>query len=183
MKQNLEFSNLSVTLRSPCSTSVLKTLHVPDQAQSQHQCAYCEKHVSLPCSGRSWTTSAFDPSKRRESGCLRSMPAIGSCTMLAKIAWHSGFGTKPWHALLFLASGGILAMAHFSLVCACNMHGKCTVPTPRVTPAGIIILIFFARGAFSGTYHKLIETLVGRDLWGSPCSSIASTCSGQPCFF
>lgn len=104
--------------------------------------------------------------------------------MLAKIIWLSAFGTKLWHAFLFLASGRILAMAHFRLVCTCNIHGKCTVPTPHMTPAGIIILFFFfARGAFSGTYHKLIELLAGRDLWGSPGSSLASTWSGQPCFF
>ena len=137
---NLKFSNLAIKWKSPCSTSILKTLNVPDQSQSHHQCAYCEQHVSSPCSGQSWTTSAFDPSERRESRCLRSVPALRSGTMLAKIIWLSGFGMRVWHALLFLASGHILAMSHFRLVLACNIRGKYTAPTPSMITGGIIVI-------------------------------------------
>lgn len=65
--------------------------------------------------------------------------------MLAKIVWLPAFGTKLWHAFLLLAGGHILAMAHFRLVCACNVLGKCTVLTPQMTPAGIMMLYFFQR--------------------------------------
>lgn len=158
-------------LKSGCKVKIslfyeyLKTLNAPDQSQSHHQSAYCEQHVSSPCSGQSSSTSAFDPSKRRESGCLTIMPGLGSCTTLAKIIWLSVFGTRVWHALRFLASGHILAMAYFRLVCACNLRGKYTVSNTLHDYWRNNSLHFLARGRFLGRYHSLTEMLVGRDLW------------------